>query len=60
MKEKVVILRDNPRVRLRLTACFLSPPLFRNSIARVGSLFPRKRRYAQMQGAGGGEPSLRK
>ena len=28
MKEKVVRLRDNPRVRLRLTACFLSPPLF--------------------------------
>jgi len=32
----------------------LSPPLFRNSIARGGSLFPRKRRYAQMQGAGAG------
>ena len=38
-----VILRDNPRARLRLTACFLSPPLFRNSIARGGSLFRRSR-----------------
>ena len=92
MKEKVVSLRDNPRIRLTRVClnranekrgfgheialdmaisqfahtpkphrgcrhnvrAHLSPPLFRNSIARGGSLFPRKRRYAQMQGAGAG------
>ena len=43
MKEKVVRLRDNPRVRLRLTACFLSAAINGNSIARGGSSFRKSR-----------------
>ena len=46
-----MILRDNPRARLRLTACFLSAAQSQHNSA-PHSLFRRKRRYAQMWGAG--------
>ena len=35
-------LRDNPRARLRLTACFLSAAINSNSLASPPSRFPQK------------------
>ena len=54
-----MIFRENPRIRLRLTAGFLSAAIGGNSIASPPSLFPRKRRYAQIEYRSGRQPSSR-
>ena len=58
MKEKVVSFRKTPQSLTLLCEVFLAAAVSQQYSTRRLTL-PRKRRYAQMWGAGAGKPCLR-